>query len=90
MTTTTYSKLLDEWHLRLAIASTAIGRVLMDYPEDDGMQAIAHILKQELADLVESCPFPHEHRFSFAADLQLDLNDLADSLPGACPGAAHD
>jgi len=51
---------LDVWHLRLAILADAIGYVLSEIHEPIGLSATAYVLKDRLAELVESCPFPDQ------------------------------
>jgi hypothetical protein len=49
---------LNTWHLELAILADAIEHVLAGIEEPFGLSATAHVLKNRLLDLVESCPFP--------------------------------
>jgi hypothetical protein len=49
---------LNDWHLQLAILADAIDYVLQGIEEPQGLSATAHVLKNRLQALVESCPFP--------------------------------
>lgn len=46
------------WHLELAILADAIGHLLIDIEEPEGLSATAYVLRTRLDELVESCPFP--------------------------------
>ncbi len=52
-----YHSKLNEWHLELAIAVSALERLLV-IQDDDDTGALGHVLKTRFRDLVESCPFP--------------------------------
>ena len=47
---------LNTWHLELAILADAIGHVLLDLDEPEGLSAVAYVLRTRLDELVASCP----------------------------------
>ncbi len=51
---------LATWHLQLAILADAIGHVLQEVEEPEGLSATAYVLRTRLDELVASCPFPEE------------------------------
>lgn len=55
---TDHAARLSAWHLQLAIAVEAANHALSLIDEHDGESAIAYVLRDRLAQLVESCPFP--------------------------------
>lgn len=57
---TDHSRRLSTWHLQLAIAVDAANHVLSLIDEPDGQAAIAYVLRDRLAALVDSCPFPED------------------------------
>jgi hypothetical protein len=52
-----YHSKLNEWHLELAIAVSALERLLV-LQDDDDTGSLGHVLKTRFHQLVESCPFP--------------------------------
>lgn len=55
---TDHAERLNAWHLDLAILADAIAHVMGGIEEPEGLSATAHVLKNRLLELVESCPFP--------------------------------
>ena len=53
-----YSDRLNAWHLELSIVADAIDHVLTGIEEPVGLSATAHVLRKNLLDAVERCPFP--------------------------------
>ena len=52
-----YLEQLNEWHLELAIAVTAVEKVL-ELADDEETSSLGHVVKGRLRSLVESFPFP--------------------------------
>lgn len=78
---------LNTWHLELAILTDAIGHVLQDIEEPEGLSAIAHVLKNQLVEMVESCPFPDSDFFKTSPAAPHDLDfDFDGSLPADADG----
>lgn len=77
---------LNTWHLELAIVADAIGHVLTDIEDPEGLSAVAYVLRQRLADLVESCPFPGSIQSRIAPAPDFDLADFDGSLPADTEG----
>ncbi len=78
---------LNTWYLDLAIVADAIGHVLQDIEEPEGLSAVAHVLRQRLGELVESCPFPDSDFFKTAPPAAHDLDfDFDGSLPADADG----
>ena len=71
---------LNTWHTDLAILADAIAHVMGGIEEPDGLSATAHVLKNRLLELVDSCPFPGQGRIR-PADDEFDLDDFDASLP---------
>jgi hypothetical protein len=55
---TDHCERLNAWHLELAILADAIDHVLCGIEEPAGVSATAHVLRNNLLDMVENCPFP--------------------------------
>lgn len=55
---TDHADRLNTWHLELSILADAIGHVLRGIEDPEGESAVAWVLRERLADLIESCPFP--------------------------------
>ena len=82
-----HAERLNIWHLDLAILADAIGHVLQDIEEPEGLSAVAHVLKNQLAGMVESCPFPDSDFFKTAPAAAYDLDfDFDGSLPADADG----
>jgi len=80
-----YAERLNTWHLELAILTDAIDHVLGEVEEPEGLSAVAHVLKNRLVELVQSCPFPDSGRIRPAVD-DIDLSDIDDGLPADLDG----
>lgn len=72
---------LNTWHLQLSIVADAIGHVLRDIEEPEGLSAVAHVLNTRLAELVDSCPFPEHAPPKIRPLPDPDLDDFDGSLP---------
>lgn len=62
-----YHSKLNEWHLELAIAVSALERLLV-LQDDDDTGALGHVLRTRFRDLVESCPFPEADEVSHRSE----------------------
>ncbi len=80
-----HAERLNTWHLDLAILADAIEHVLTGIEEPQGLSATAHVLKNRLQELVESCPFPGQGRIC-PVDDDFDLDDFDGSLPADAHG----
>jgi len=81
-----HAERLNAWHLDLAILADAIAHVMTGIEEPNGLSATAHVLKNRLLDLVESCPFPGPVARITPAPDDLDLDDIDDGLPADLDG----
>lgn len=82
-----HAERLNTWHLDLAILADAIGHVLGEIEEPQGLSATAHVLKNRLVDLVENCPFPDSDFFKTSPVAAHDLDfDFDGSLPADADG----
>lgn len=75
-----HAERLNAWHLEMAILADAIEHVLTGIEEPEGLSATAHVLKNRLQELVESCPFPGQGRIR-PIDDDFDLDDFDGNLP---------
>jgi hypothetical protein len=56
-----YHRVLDAWHLRLAVLFDAFDQTIKDCfrdSSDDGYEAVFGILLEDFRRQLESCPFP--------------------------------
>ncbi len=77
---------LNAWHLELAILADAIGHVLTGIEEPEGLSATAYVLRQRLAELVESCPLPDTAPARIVPAPDLDPDDIDDGLAADLDG----
>lgn len=76
-----HAERLNTWHLELAILADAIAHVMGGIEDPEGLSATAHVLKNRLLELVESCPFPGPLTIRQVVDPDFDLDDFDGSLP---------
>jgi hypothetical protein len=81
---------LNAWHLQLSIVADAIGHVLRGIEEPEGESAVAWVLRERLADLVESCPFPEPAPARIVPVPDFDLDDIDDGLTADLDGVQAD
>lgn len=53
-----YSEKLNAWHLELAIAQKAMEHVFTVVEPEESVGCVAHVLRDRLSQLVDTCPFP--------------------------------
>lgn len=80
-----HAERLNAWHLEVSILADAIEHVLTGIEEPQGLSATAHVLKNRLQELVESCPFPGQGRIR-PVDDDFNLDDFDGSLPADTTG----
>ncbi len=85
-----HAERLNTWHLELAILADAIGHVLRGIEEPEGESAVAWVLRERLADLVESCPFPDAAPARIVPAPDFDPDDIDDGLTADLDGVPAD
>lgn len=62
-----YLSKLNEWHMELAIAVSALEQMFVR-SDDDDTGAMGHVLRTRFRDLVESCPFPESDAVPYRSE----------------------